>query len=50
MATTGEAVQKLKVFISYSREDEDFAQELLVGLELIGFESYLNKHDIAAGG
>jgi hypothetical protein len=41
--------RKLKVFISYSRKDEDFAQELLAGLELAGFEPYLDKHDIAAG-
>jgi len=41
--------QKLKVFISYSRKDEDFAQELLTGLELVGFEPYLDEHDIAAG-
>ena len=40
---------KLKVFISYSRKDEDFAQELLAGLQLAGFEPYLDKHDIAAG-
>jgi hypothetical protein len=26
--------RKLKVFISYSRKDEDFAQELLGGLEM----------------
>jgi hypothetical protein len=41
--------RKLMVFISYSRRDEDFAQELLTGLELVGFEPYLDKHDIAAG-
>jgi formylglycine-generating enzyme required for sulfatase activity len=41
--------RKLKVFISYSRKDEDFAQELLAGLQLAGFEPYLDKHDIAAG-
>jgi hypothetical protein len=40
---------RLRVFISYSRKDEDFAQELLAGLELVGFEPYLDKHDIAAG-
>src|SRR5215510_6101818 len=40
--------RKLKVFISYSRKDEDFAQELLSGLQLSGFEAYLDKHDIAA--
>src|SRR5215470_11675972 len=41
--------RKLKVFISYSRKDEDFAQDLLAGLEVAGFEPYLDKHDIAAG-
>ena len=51
MASTEAAEQgRLRVFISYSRKDEDFAQELLTGLELTGFEPYLNKHDIAAGG
>ena len=37
--------RKLRVFISYSRKDEDFAQELLAGLEVVGFEPYLDKHD-----
>src|SRR5262250_419350 len=41
--------RKLKIFISYSRKDEDFALELLSGLEFAGFEPYLDKHDIAAG-
>jgi hypothetical protein len=41
--------RKLRVFISYSRKDEDFALELLAGLEVVGFEPYLDKHDIAAG-
>src|SRR5262245_35606176 len=41
--------EELRVFISYSRKDEDFAQELLVGLQLVGFEPYLDQHDIAAG-
>jgi hypothetical protein len=45
-AGTGE---KLKVFISYSRKDEGFAQELLAGLELTGFQPYMDKHDIAGG-
>jgi hypothetical protein len=35
--------------ISYSRKYEDFAQELLAGLQLVGFEPYLDKYDIAAG-
>src|SRR5215831_4980992 len=43
------ADRKLKVFISYSRKDEDFAQDLLAGLRVAGFEPYLDKHDIAAG-
>jgi len=41
--------RKLRVFISYSRKDEDFAQELLSGLQLSSFEPYLDKHDIVAG-
>jgi formylglycine-generating enzyme required for sulfatase activity len=41
--------RKLKVFISCSPTDEDFAQELLAGLQLAGFEPYLDKHDIAGG-
>ncbi len=50
MADAGAAADsKFKVFISYSRKDEDFAQELLAGLQLAGFEPYLDKHDIAAG-
>ena len=50
MAKVGIAEKtQLKVFISYSRKDEDFAQELLAGLELVGFQPYLDKHDIAAG-
>ena len=40
---------KLKVFVSYSRKDEAFAQELIAGLEVAGFEPYLDKHDIAPG-
>jgi hypothetical protein len=40
---------KLRVFISYSRPAEAFAQELVTGLEIAGFQPYLDKHDIAAG-
>lgn len=40
----------LKVFISYSRRDSSaFANDLLVGLELLGFAPFLDRHDIAAG-
>jgi hypothetical protein len=41
--------QKLRVFLSYSRRDEAFANELLAGLELLGFDAYLDKEDIAPG-
>ena len=40
---------KLKVFVSYSRKDGAFADELVSGLGLCGFEAYLDKHDIAPG-
>jgi hypothetical protein len=44
------AGQKLKVFISCSRRDSaDFADELVVGLELAGFAPFLDRHDIAVG-
>ncbi len=40
---------KLKVFLSYSRLDFDFAEDLLEALKTCGFEPYLDKHDIAPG-
>jgi hypothetical protein len=40
---------KLRVFVSYSRKDDAFAQELVTGLEFAGFQPYLDKHDVAAG-
>ncbi|MEQ1696395.1 MAG: TIR domain-containing protein [Hyphomicrobiaceae bacterium] len=40
---------KLKVFISYSRKDTGFANELLTGLEIAGFEAFLDTHDILPG-
>jgi formylglycine-generating enzyme required for sulfatase activity len=44
------AGEKLKVFISYSRQDSaDFADELVAGLEYGGFAPFLDRHDIAAG-
>jgi hypothetical protein len=45
-ADTGE---KLKVFISYSRRDADFADELVAGLKLAGFAPFLDRHDIDPG-
>jgi TIR domain len=43
------AGSKLKVFVSYARNDATFADELVSGLELCGFEAYLDKADIAPG-
>jgi hypothetical protein len=41
--------QTLKVFISYSHRDcNDLAEELVSGLDLIGFDAFLDRHDIAA--
>lgn len=44
------ADQSLGVFISYARADgAAFADDLLTGLEVAGFDSFLDRHDIAAG-
>jgi hypothetical protein len=41
---------RLRVFISYARNDaSDFAEYLVVALELAGFDAYLDRHDIAKG-
>ena len=49
MAEAG-STERLKVFISYSRRDSgEFAEELLVGLELAAFAPFLDRHDIAPG-
>lgn len=50
-ATTNVGVlpSRLKVFLSYSRSDSEYALELLTALELLGFDSYLDKQDIAPG-
>ena len=39
----------LKVFISYSRRDQAFADDLACGLRACGLEPYLDKLDIAPG-
>ncbi len=41
--------ERLKVFISYSRKDSAFAEDLLLALEAAGFDPYLDKHDIVPG-
>jgi formylglycine-generating enzyme required for sulfatase activity len=40
---------KLKVFVSYSRRDAAFADQLVSGLELCGFDAYFDTEDIAPG-
>jgi hypothetical protein len=49
VATQTSVASKLKAFVSYSRKDATFAEELVSGLELCGFEAYLDKEDIAPG-
>jgi formylglycine-generating enzyme required for sulfatase activity len=49
MTPAGSQESRLRVFISYSRKDEDFAEDLLAGLMAVGFSASLDKHDIAAG-
>ena len=45
---TGEA-RKLRVFVSYAREDGDFVEELVASLQACGFEAYVDQKDIAPG-
>ncbi len=44
-----QATGKLKVFISYSRADEAFADELRLGLEDKGYTIEIDKHSIRQG-
>jgi TIR domain len=47
--TVQSPTEKLKVFISYARADgAALAEELVTGLDLAGFEPFLDRHDIAA--
>jgi len=46
---TADTPQKLKVFVSYSRKDEDFAEQLVAALDACGFAPYLDKQDVAPG-
>ena len=43
------ASEKLKVFVSYSRADLGFADELAAGLEVMGFEPLIDRHSIREG-
>lgn len=40
--------ERLKVFISYSRADLDFADQLVLAVEDKGFEALVDRHDIDA--
>jgi TIR domain/Sel1 repeat len=40
---------KLRVFISYSRDDLDFADQLDAALDACGFECLIDRHDISGG-
>lgn len=46
--TEATAENRLKVFISYSRADHDFADQLRTVLEVAGFDAYIDLRDIAA--
>lgn len=41
--------QGAKIFVSYSRADSAFAQELVSGIEACGFDAFIDKVDIAHG-
>ncbi|MBK8197993.1 MAG: toll/interleukin-1 receptor domain-containing protein [Acidobacteria bacterium] len=41
--------QGAKIFVSYSRADSGFAQELVSGIEACGFDAFIDKADIAHG-
>ena len=48
-STSQSPADRPKIFISYARSDSSaLAEELVIGLELAGFEPYLDRHDIAA--
>ena len=44
-----EAADKIKVFVSYAREDTGFASDLVAALQACGFEAYIDQEDIAPG-
>ncbi len=49
MAESAQQAQKLNVFISYSRHDLDFADQLRVALHGFGFGVTIDRDDIAGG-
>ncbi len=48
-AISSAAEQRVKVFISYSRADKAFADDLVLGLAACGFAPYIDRRDIVAG-
>src|SRR5262249_11295211 len=40
---------KLNVFVSYSRDDLEFADQLVEGLEVTGYEVSIDRHGISGG-
>lgn len=49
MSATAKESQKLKVFVSYSRDDLQFADQLVAGLGLCGFDAFLDRTGISGG-
>ena len=45
----GDGDTRIKVFVSYSRADKAFANDLVLGLAACGFAPYIDRQDIAAG-
>ncbi len=44
-----DAAKSLKVFVSYSRTDVEFADQLVLALEDKGFQAILDRHDMSGG-
>jgi hypothetical protein len=40
---------KLRVFISYSRDDQDFTDQLDAALDTYGYDCVIDRHGIAGG-
>jgi hypothetical protein len=49
LSTASQEAPKLKVFVSYSREDLEFADQLVAGLILWGFEPLIDRTGISGG-
>lgn len=49
MAAAVEEQQKLKVFVSYSRDDLKFADQLVEALKLTGFDPIIDRQGISPG-